>query len=165
MHKRSGVASKPGVQSAQPSRGQGVRCALSASLHKDRAFPTTEQHLRPEEDRMASGLDHSRRTWSLRSKRSRRPPSTSERDRFGLSPRFCPVFRTPPLGLFRHVQRRDRSPVEVGRIGALDKRLWHARTFPTLLFRQFNTSAWPGCDFQLRSLSLFTQRCGALWRV
>jgi hypothetical protein len=102
VHKRSGVASKPAVQSAQPSRGQGVRCAFSASLHKGRAFPTTGQHLRPEANRMASGLDHSRGTCSLRSKISRRPPSTSERDWFGL---FASI-----LSGFPNVTTRPFSP-------------------------------------------------------
>jgi hypothetical protein len=165
VHKRSGVARKSVVQPAQPSRGQGVRCALSASLHKDRAFPTTEQHLRPEENRMASGLDHSRRTWSLRSKGSRRPPSTSERDGFGL---FASI-----LSGFPNVTTRPFSPCPMSRLISCrdenDRRPRQAplarEDIPHSLIRQFNTSAWPGCDFQLRSLSLFTQGCGALWRV
>jgi hypothetical protein len=118
VHKRSGVARKPVVQPAQPSRGQGVRCAFSASLHKDGAFPTTEQHLRPQANRMASGLDHSRGTCSLRSKSSRRPPSTSERDWFGL---FASI-----LSGFPNVTIRPFSPCPisgpVSRRGRNDRR-------------------------------------------
>lgn len=84
MHKRSGVDRKSVVQPAQPSRGQAVRCALCASSHKDWSFRATRQHLRREDNRIASVFHHVWRTCSLRSKRSRRPPSTLERDWFGL---------------------------------------------------------------------------------
>jgi hypothetical protein len=102
VHKRSGVDSKSVVQAAHPSRGQAVRCALCASSHKDWTFRAMRQHLRLEDNRIASVFRHRWRTCSLRSKCFRRPPSTLERDWFGV---FASI-----LSGFPHVTNRPFSP-------------------------------------------------------
>lgn len=65
MHKRSGVDRKPAVEPAQPSRGQALQCASSSTLHKDRTWPTTKQHLRRDSSPVARVLSDDRANCSL----------------------------------------------------------------------------------------------------
>ena len=124
MLKTTGVCRKPVVPPAQPSRGQAVRCALSASLHKDGTFPATKQHSRRQGNCMASDFHHGRGTCSLRSKRSRGPAMTRECNWSGFRAAIlsgcpsipgrhfsqCPISGPISYG-GRHDRRRRQTPL------------------------------------------------------
>jgi hypothetical protein len=147
VHKKNGIASKPAVQPDQSNRGRGLRCEFSASLRKDRTFPITK-------------LQCAARLIALRA------PSTMTDGPGAHARRRCPRpamspkrhwsgFRTSPLRLLRRVQFQDRSPVGVGTIVALDRRLSPARTFPPdPHFANATPPLWPECEFRHRFLNL-----------
>jgi hypothetical protein len=112
------------VPPAQPSKGQSPRRTLSASPHKDEAWPTTKQHLRRQVNPVANVFHHSWRICSLRRKRSRRLAMRRERKWATLRasilsgiptitiPSFlhCPVSG-PGLFLGAHSRRPRQMPL------------------------------------------------------
>lgn len=99
-----------------------MRCALSASSHKDGAFPPTKQYLRREGNLLASAFLRGRRDCSQRLKRSQRAARTLERDWLGLCAVILsdiptiitrPFSQCPISGLIASGGRLDRRPRHV----------------------------------------------------
>jgi hypothetical protein len=94
VHKRSGVGRRPVVQAVQPRRAQALQSASSATLHKDRTWPTTKQHLRHGGNPVASALYHGRAICSLSSKWSGRLVMARECNRAALGAAILSGFPT-----------------------------------------------------------------------
>lgn len=100
--------------------------------------------------------------------KARSGPGDSQRPESAIGWRserqFCPVSRPSRHRLFRNVLFPVRSFPKSQMTGDPDECLWRVRIFPHFSLHEFNASAWPGCDSQLQPL-VFTQGCGAVWRI
>ena len=165
MHKRSGVGRKPVVQPVQPRGGQAPERASSTTLNKGRTWLTTKQHLRRDGNPAGSALYHARAICSLSSGWSRKLVMARECNCVALRAAILSGFPTITTPTFSQCPISGPIPF----VGAHDRRprqmpLAREDIPPHFSSREFNTSAWPGCDSQLRSL-VFAQGWGAVWRV
>ena len=153
MYKRSGVGRKPVAPPVQPRGGQALLRASSATLNKGRTWLTTKQHLRRDGNPVGSALYQGRAICSLSSGWSRRLVMARECNCVALRVAILSGFPTITTPSFSQCPISGPIPF----VGAHDRR---PRQMP--LAREdiphishlvsSNTSAWLGCDSQLRSL-------------
>jgi hypothetical protein len=149
VRKRSGVGRKLVVQPGRQGRGQALERVSSATLHKDRTWLTTKQHLRCDGDPVASVLCPGRANWSLSSKWSCRLLVARECNWVALRSALLSGFPTITTPTFSQCPPSGPTPF----VGAHDRRPRQAplarEDIPAhFSTHDFNTSAWPGCNPQ-----------------
>jgi hypothetical protein len=149
VHKRSGVGRRPAVQPVRQRRVQRLERASSATLHKNRTWPTTKQHLRRDGNPVASAFYHGRANWSLSSKWSCRLLVARECNWVALRAALLSGFPTITTPAFSRCPTLGPTPF----VGAHDRRPRQAPLAredipPHFSTHDFNTSAWPGCNPQ-----------------
>ena len=115
MHKRTGVARKPVVPPAEPGGRQSPSHRLSASAHKDRAWPDTKRFLRRHSSPVASALCHLRANCGLGSMSPRRLVIRQDCNRVALQVAVLSGFPTGATSLFSPCPISGPSPFEATR--------------------------------------------------
>ena len=164
MHTRSGVDRKPAVQPAQPRRGQALQRASSATLNKDRTWPTTKQLLHRDSNPVASAHCHGGANFRLSSKWSPRLVTVRDCDLGALRQAILSGFPTITTSSFSHCPISGLSPFVVAH---------HRRTRQIPLPRDdiphiarlTSSIPPPGADVIPKFDQVFAQECGAVWRM